>query len=499
MKPKKKKTPRIQSNKIDKQATNTHSHPHIKHFSNNPTLQTPKHTHNSSYNSISSPQMKASFSLRFIHSTQLFYYAIIMLQTHCITSTNTNNNLHPIILVPGAGGNQLEARLTRDYKPSSLICKAYPGRFHKDKDGWYRIWFDPSVLIAPYTKCFAERMILRYDIHADDYFNAPGVETRVPHFGSTKSLLYLDPNLKLISPYMAPLVSSLEEAGYIEGETLFGAPYDFRYGLAPEGHPCHIGSKYLQDLNNLIENASNANKGKPVIIVSHSLGGLYVYQLLLRNSISWRRKFIKHFIALSTPWAGTVQEMLTFASGYTLGVPLVQPLLVRDEQRSSESNLWLMPSPTVFGPTKPLVITRNCTYSAKDIPKFLEDIGYSEGVHPYTTRIVPMQQRFKPPEVPITCIIGSGVKTPETLFYGDKGFDEQPSVLWGDGDGTVNLLSLLSVYKEWMKHQNQEVKIVRLDGVSHTDVLSDQVSLEQILLVVSNVNSGIVKLNISAM
>ncbi|KAM1030129.1 hypothetical protein FF1_034011 [Malus domestica] len=27
-------------------------------------------------------------------------------------------NLHPLILIPGNGGNQLEARLTTDYKPS---------------------------------------------------------------------------------------------------------------------------------------------------------------------------------------------------------------------------------------------------------------------------------------------------------------------------------------------------------------------------------------------
>ncbi|KAL9225648.1 hypothetical protein vseg_001547 [Gypsophila vaccaria] len=439
----------------------------------------------------------SSFSQRF-STSQLFYYALItmLLQAHCITSNNTRH--HPIVLVPGAGGNQLEARLTRDYSPSSLICKVYPGRFHKDKDGWYRIWFDSTVLIAPYTKCFAERMTLRYDVDADDYFNAPGVETRVPHFGSTESLLYLDPSLKLISPYMAPLVSSLEEAGYVEGKTLFGAPYDFRYGLAPEGHPCQIGSKYLSDLKNLIEDATNQNGGKPVIILSHSLGGLYVHQLLLRNSNSWRQKYIKHFIALSTPWAGTVQEMLTFASGYTLGVPLVKPLLVRDEQRSSESNLWLMPNPATFGP-KPLVVTPNCNYSAKDIPVFLRDIGYSEGIRPYTTRITPMVQQLEPPEVPVTCIIGSGVKTPETLFYDDKGYDEQPSILWGDGDGTVNLLSLQAGYAEWVKRQNQEVKIVKLDGVSHTDVLSDQTSLEQILLLVSYLNSNVVKSNISAM
>jgi alpha-beta hydrolase superfamily lysophospholipase len=127
---------------------------------------------------------------------------------------------------------------------------------------------------------------------------------------------------------MAPLVESLEQIGYVNGKTLFGAPYDFRYGLAAEGHPSHVGSKFLQDLKELIEKASSSNGGKPVILLSHSLGGLFVLQLLSRNPPSWRQKFIKHFVALSAPWGGTVQEMLTFASGYSLGVPLVEPLQV---------------------------------------------------------------------------------------------------------------------------------------------------------------------------
>ncbi|KAL6012941.1 Lecithin-cholesterol acyltransferase-like 1 [Asimina triloba] len=100
------------------------------------------------------------------------------------------SDLHPVILVPGNGGNQLEARLTKAYKPSSLLC------WRRREEGWFRLWFDPTVVIAPLTRCFAERMTLHYDPELDDYRNAPGVETRVPHFGSTQALSYLDPHLK---------------------------------------------------------------------------------------------------------------------------------------------------------------------------------------------------------------------------------------------------------------------------------------------------------------
>ncbi|XP_031377859.1 lecithin-cholesterol acyltransferase-like 1 [Punica granatum] len=399
--------------------------------------------------------------------------------------------LHPVILVPGSGGNQLEGRLTAKYKPPSWLCsrEVAPGCCGR---GWFRLWFDPSVLLAPFTKCFAHRMTLHYDPEKDDYYNAPGVETRVPHFGSTRSLLYMDPHLKHVTAYMGPLVDSLCRIGYVDGQTLFGAPYDFRYGLAADGHPSRVGTKFLGDLRDLVERASASNGGMPVILLSHSLGGLFVLEFLRRNPPSWRRKYVRHFIALSAPWGGSVEEMLTFASGYTLGVPLVDPLIVRGEQRSSESNLWLLPNPVVFESTRPLVISSsNVSYTAKDMSQFLTDIGFPEGVGPYKSRIVPLTERLSmaAPGVPVTCIVGSGVRTPETLFYDqDRGFNGQPEVVYGDGDGTVNMVSLLGLERLWKDETGQELKVIKLPEVSHTSILKERGALEKIMEEISYLN-----------
>ncbi|MED6124147.1 Lecithin-cholesterol acyltransferase-like 1 [Stylosanthes scabra] len=413
--------------------------------------------------------------------------AVVMLSLLCTCggsgAITVTSNLHPLILIPGAGGNQLEAKLTQDYNPSSFVCNTWYPLFKK-KNGWFRLWFDSTVLLSPFTKCFADRMSLHYNQELDDYFNTPGVLTRVPNFGSTSSLLYLNPRLKYVTEYMASLVNSLEELGYIEGETLFGAPYDFRYGLAAEGHPCEVGSQFLEDLKSLIEEASASNGGKEVILVSHSLGGLFALELLNRNDPSWSRKFIKHLVALSAPWGGAMDELLTFASGNTLGVPLVDPLIVRPEQRSSESNLWLLPNPKVYGHQK-LLVTDHRSYSAHDMVDFLKDIGFSEGISPYKTRILPLIEKLKAPEeIPITCIIGSGVRTPEILFYKDGDFDEGPEISYGDGDGTVNMVSLLA-----LQSLNQSIKVINIDGVSHVSILKDEVALEQIIGEISRINS----------
>nr|GMD80774.1 lecithin-cholesterol acyltransferase-like 1 [Ipomoea batatas]GMD96403.1 lecithin-cholesterol acyltransferase-like 1 [Ipomoea batatas] len=416
---------------------------------------------------------------------------IAMISTAMILYTcQATTSLHPLILIPGNGGNQLEARLTAKYKPTSLWCKWYP--IKKDSDGWFRLWFDSSVLLSPLTKCFSERMMLYYDSDLDDYYNAPGVETRVPNFGSTQSLLYLDPNLKHISAYMAPLVESLEQLGYEDGKNMFGAPYDFRYGLAAKGHPSQVGSKFLDDLKNLIETASDSNGGQPVILVSHSLGGLFALQLLDRNPISWRRKYIKHLVALSAPWGGAVDEMLTLASGNTLGVPLVDPLQVREEQRSSESNMWLLPSPAIFGGTKPLVVTPRAEYTAGDISRFLVDIGFSDGVSRYESRVLPLVERVAaPPGVPVTCIFGSGVETAETLVYGEGGFDKQPEIVYGDGDGTVNMVSLTALQWQWGNDTQQEVEVIKIPGVSHMSMVKDNGAIDRIVEEISCINSNI--------
>lgn len=288
---------------------------------------------------------------------------------------------------------------------------------------------------------------------------------------------------------MGTLVKSFEEEmGYEEGKSLFGAPYDFRYGLAAEGRPCKVGEGYLRDLRELIENATAANAGRPAILVAHSLGTLFMLQLLARNPPEWRRQYVKHLVALAPPWGGAVVLMLTFASGSTLGVPVVDPLLLRAEQRSSESNMWLLPAPRVFK-SQPLVVTPERNYSAMDMVEFLEDIGYGDGVLPYQSRVLPLVAELPAMEVPVTCVLGTGVKTPEMLVYGEGGFDAQPEVLYGDGDGTVNLASLLALEAEWSGKTSQPVKLLTVPGVSHSDVLKDPSAVGEIIREIAAINS----------
>ena len=59
--------------------------------------------------------------------------------------------------------------------------------------------------------------------------NAPGVEVKVPYFGTTKGVSYLDPSLYHPGEYFAEMVAALENIGFEENISLRAAPFDFRY------------------------------------------------------------------------------------------------------------------------------------------------------------------------------------------------------------------------------------------------------------------------------
>lgn len=60
-----------------------------------------------------------------------------------------------------------------------------------------------------------------------------GVEIKVPAWGRTETIEYIDTTPVLhhyLGAYFHFMADDLVNRGYVRGETLFGAPYDFRKG-----------------------------------------------------------------------------------------------------------------------------------------------------------------------------------------------------------------------------------------------------------------------------
>uniref|UniRef100_A0A0E0EW42 GPI inositol-deacylase n=1 Tax=Oryza meridionalis TaxID=40149 RepID=A0A0E0EW42_9ORYZ len=169
------------------------------------------------------------------------------------------------------------------------------------------------------------------------------------------------------------MAEALGRIGYKEGENLFGAPYDSRYVAAPPGMSAMAFAAFTADLRRLVEHASWKNGGKPVILVTHSKGGLMAAEFLTRSATPWRRRFVvvKHLVMVSTGAGGIVVAMQSLAAS-----AYAPPGSLARAERSYGTVFAALPSPNVFGGA-PLVVTRRRNYSAHDIPEFLAAVGFS--------------------------------------------------------------------------------------------------------------------------
>jgi len=97
------------------------------------------------------------------------------------------------------------------------------------------------------------------------------------------------------------------ESGYVRGVSLRGAPYDFRY--AP-----HSQAFYFTRLRQLVEETWALNGRRRVVLLAHSMGGLYAAYFLARQPADWKDRYVEALITVNTPWAGQPHAVI-IASG----------------------------------------------------------------------------------------------------------------------------------------------------------------------------------------
>ena len=225
--------------------------------------------------------------------------------------------------------------------------------------------------------------------------------------------------------------------GYQRGSNLHGAPYDFR--KAANEH-----EEYFVRVKTLIEETYSANQATPVIILTHSMGSPMMLYFLLQQSQAWKSRHIRALVTLSGPWGGTVRALKVFAVGDNLGNWLLSEKKLMWEQRTSSSLAWLMPQDGFWGPEEVLVQTVDSNYTQRDYKRFFSDL---EEPNAWMMRedTAPLLAGLPAPGVEVFCLHGGGVATTERLVYGQGEFpgSDPSQILKGDGDGTVNMRSLL--------------------------------------------------------
>ncbi|KAL6877543.1 hypothetical protein ACP4OV_012758 [Aristida adscensionis] len=408
-----------------------------------------------------------------------------------VAGASSTGGLHPVVLVPGNTCSQLDARLTDEYEPPTPPAGGGGGGgcgIPKQGRGWFRLWENFTALQEDPTllPCYEDQLRLVFDPAAGDYRNAPGVRTRVVSFGTTRSFRFDNPARKNVC--MEGLVEALEGVGYREGANLFGAPYDFRYAPAPTGFPSGVFSGFVSRLRRLVERASETNGGKPVILVTHSFGGFFTMEFLSRTPLSWRRRYVQHFVMLSLGVGGSPLNMqaVAVAAAIAAGAAPPPPTLLASvltyEKGSFASTFSLLPSPKVYGDT-PLVVTPARNYSAADMAGFLAAAGFSgDRVALYRTRALPVTLNLRAPLVPMTCMNGVGVPTVDRLVYWDSNFSGKPQVVNGDGDGIINLQTVLALDRLIGDDPDQPYfKSILIPNTTHKGMISDEFALKRVI------------------
>uniref|UniRef100_A0A0E0G1B1 AB hydrolase-1 domain-containing protein n=1 Tax=Oryza nivara TaxID=4536 RepID=A0A0E0G1B1_ORYNI len=393
--------------------------------------------------------------------------------------------LHPIVVLPGVACSDLEARLTEAYRPSAARCGAMKGK------GWFPLWKNSSDLSTHrYNECFLEQMSLVYDPVANDYRNFPGVETRVPYFGLVKGYHQKWPFDK---PWcLTPLIRALEEMGYRDGDNMHGAPYDFRHVPPVPGQESQVYSRYYEEFMELVEATSKRHRKKKVIILGHSHGGCVALEFVRNTPLAWRKEYIKHlFLVTPTLSAGLLDPVENLATGphNLFYVPDATELSLRPMWRSFETSIANLPSPAVFG-RKPIVVTERRNYSAYDMEDLLAAVGFGDGIEPFRRRMVVRMNYLEAPMVPLTYINGVGKRTPRQLVYWDGNFDKAPEKVYGDGDGIVNLVTMLAFDEEMRRQPGQrgQFKSIKVENASHMGILMDEWALKRVMQEILEVN-----------
>ncbi|KAM8890932.1 lysosomal phospholipase A and acyltransferase [Spinachia spinachia] len=359
----------------------------------------------------------------------------------------------PVVLVPGDLGNQLEAKLD---KPSVVhyIC-------YKKTDSFFTLWLNVELLIPLAIDCWVDNIRLIYNRTTHSSSSPPGVEIRVPGFGQTYSVEYLDPSKRSVGMYFFTLVQAMVQWGYTRDDDVRGAPYDWR--KAPNEN-----KEYFLALQKMIEEMAH-KAGGPVVIIAHSMGNMYTLYFLNQQPQAWKDRYIKDFISLGAPWGGVAKTLRVIISGDNNRIPVISSLKIRSQQRSAVSTTWLIPNANSWPKDKVFVQTPTTNYTVLDFKQLYTDIGFEDGWW-MRQDTEPLVAKLTAPGVAVHCLYGSGVATPEAYKYSEDFPDVEPTVVLGDGDGTVNLWSAVQCGR-WVGQQKQPVTLLELPANEHVDML----------------------------
>ncbi|KAL7719664.1 Phosphatidylcholine-sterol acyltransferase [Entamoeba marina] len=391
-------------------------------------------------------------------------------------------NRRPMVLIPGIMASILEGEVNipdNVQVPFDEDCD----RSVKNK----RLWIALKDINPFVNECTLGYLNAVWDDSSKMQKDIEGVTITSPQFGYTYACDSVDPNwpLSLFSKCFHDLIKKFKKLGYTDGGDMLGASFDWRYYRFDE-YPHK--SNWFEDTMNLIKTAYNTYDQK-VVIISHSMGGLMTYKLLDYAGEEFVNTYIERWISMSTPFIGAVKTIAGAFPGNDLGLPISAEKL-RPFMRSVEAGAFLFPigGTNNFG-SDPILTVKSTgkSYTADDLVELIETVDDEQfqSLYKYVIShgMEPLYKKYNykvPFGLEMHCMISSGLETIQSVTMETEDYDGDSSLVYGEGDGTVNLQSL--EFCQTFEPQTFQ----NLGKYTHTGILDDDASYDALYPYVCN-------------
>lgn len=329
----------------------------------------------------------------------------------------------PVILIPGIYASNFIATF-QDLDLHWYCPKTMKGKI---------LWLNEEYLIPPLIDCFTEWLSLHYNSQNDSQVNLPGVTLDLLDFGGLAGISHVDDtflNLSFI-PYFNILIKKLKNLGYQERVDLFGAPNDWRKGLAGQDET------YVQ-LKALVEQAYEINQQK-VILASHSFGGMISsYFVNTWSDKKWSEKYIESIIAAAPSFGGSSAALY---DAWTLTFSKTFPIHFADLSALIGGIACIhihFPNFDLYGDEVFIQGPDGKTYTARDVPDLLIKYGKIQGenINLLNLSMNYVSRPWDPPVVKTHLIYNTRRSTPKLIKIPDYQSNKAETDD-SQGDGTV--------------------------------------------------------------
>eukprot|EP00698_Gefionella_okellyi_P019218 TRINITY_DN5868_c1_g1_i1.p1 TRINITY_DN5868_c1_g1~~TRINITY_DN5868_c1_g1_i1.p1 ORF type:complete len:424 (+),score=71.78 TRINITY_DN5868_c1_g1_i1:38-1273(+) len=351
----------------------------------------------------------------------------------------------PILYFPEKAHLYLEARVQNAIGPCPTIAS------------WTKVAIENGTSSA-WQPCYQYILGMQYNSATGQYVNNPGVETRVlPGFDG---VLGLEDNA------MHSLLVFFQNLGFIRGINLKANPYDWR--LTPDRMPTFVNdTKAIVEFMHTMGNGTNK-----VTLVGHSTGASVALYFLQQMSQTWKDTYIHTFVALGGNLAGSAVCVNRLVAGPELPSGWNVESYRDTVTRTAPSESWCLPRSTAVYGSLPVAQINNMNYTAATMADFLAAANLPAVADTYN-RVVNVSTMNTYPGVNTFCWYGQHLSSPWGYFYTTPAVSAPFQTIYGDGDGSHDLLTLQAC-QLWSRTQLTDVgKVVKIRGfagVSHHDL-----------------------------